>query len=151
MKINGKRILSIITYYTLLGLAIIMACSTIVYAINRTGIPGWTGVIFVIWSIAVIGTMVFDIICTSLKRMKYISGIIVYVLSVTSLVVTAVLYLVRAGLATGLPTAFMPVFTGIAALVLSTSLYMIAAYIVGEAVVEHASAMKSIKRNQSQQ
>lgn len=150
MNINGKRILSIITYYTLFGLAIIMACSSIIYALNRTGVPSWSGVIFVIWSIAVIGTMIFDIICTSMKRMKFISGIMVYVLSITSLIVTAVLYLVRAGLATGLTTGFMPVFTGLTALVLSTSAYMIATYIVGEAVVEHSSAMKSIKRNQQQ-
>ncbi len=148
MSINGKRILSIITYYTLFSLAIIMACSSIIYALNRTGVPGWSSVIFIIWSIAVIGAMIFDIICTSMKRMKFISGLIVYVLSVISVIVPAVLYLVRAGLSSGLATAFMPVFTGLAALVLSTTIYMIAAYIVGEAVVEHASAMKSVKRNQ---
>jgi hypothetical protein len=42
----------------------------------------------------------------------------------------------------------MPIFTGVAAIILSTTIYMIATFIVGEAVVEHKSALKSIKDSQ---
>ena len=150
MNINGKKILSIITYYTLFGIAIIMSALTILYAVNR-GLPMWATILYVLWACTVIGTLIFDIICTSIKHLKFISGLIVYVLSIVAIVVTAILYLVRAGLTTGLTTAFMPIYTGIAALVISTTIYMIATYIVGEAVVEHATAMKSMSSKNSQQ
>lgn len=149
MNINGKKILSIITYYTLFAIAIVMAASTIVYTGNR-GLPTWASILYILWSCVVIGVLIFDIVCTSTKRMKFIAGIIVYVLSIVAIIVTAVLYLVNAGLTTGLTSIFMPIYVGTATLVLSTTIYMIATYIVGEAVVEHASAMKSISRKDAQ-
>ena len=149
MSIRGKKILSLITYYTLFGIAIIMAALAILYSLNRELLPMWASVLYVLWSCAVIGTLIFDVVCTSSKRMKFISGILVYVLSIISIIVTAILYLVRASLTAGLTAAFMPVFAGTAAIILSTTIYMIATFIVGEAVVEHKSALKSIKEKQN--
>jgi hypothetical protein len=148
MSIRGKKILSLITYYTLFGIAILMAAMTILFVLNRV-VPMWAKVLYVLWACAVIGTLIFDIVCTSTKRMKFISGIIIYVLSIVSIIVTAILYLVSASLTAGLTAVFMPVFTGIAAVVLSTTIYMIATFIVGESVVEHKSALKSIKEKQN--
>lgn len=147
MSIKGKKILSLITYYTLFTMAIIMAALSILFVVNRA-LPMWSKVLYVIWSCAVIGTLIFDVVCTSARRMKFISGILVYVLSIVSVIVTAILYLTRAGLATGLTATFMPIYTGVAAVILSTSIYMIATFIVGEAVAEHKSALKSIKSKQ---
>ncbi len=147
MSIKGKKILSIITYYTLFGIAIVMAGVSILYAVSRA-LPMWAKVLYTLWSCAVIGTLIFDVICTSTRRMKFISGLIVYILSAISVVVTALLYLTRAGFTAGLTTVFMPVFTGIAAIILSTSIYMIFTFIVGESVVEHATAIKSVKQKQ---
>ncbi len=149
MDIKKKKILSVITYYTLFAISIIMACLAILFVINR-GLPMWAKVLYVLWSCAVIGVLIFDVVCTSTKHMKFISGIMVYVLSIVSIIVTAILYLVRSGLTTGLTETFMPIYIGIAAIILSTSIYMIATFIVGEAVVEHATARKSIKQNQAQ-
>ncbi len=146
MSIKDKKILSIISYYTLFILAIIMATLTILYAINRD-VPIWATIVYVIWACAVIAVLVYDIFCTSVNRMKFIPGIIIYVLSIASVIVTAILYLVNAGLTVGLTAEFMPIYTGLAALVMSTTLYMIASYIVGESVVEHNTAMESIKQN----
>ena len=142
MSIRSKRTLSLIAYYTLFGIALIMAAMTILFTINRL-VPAWATVLYVLWACAVIGTLIFDVVCTATRRMKFISGILVYVLSVVSIIVTAILYLVNAGLTAGLTTTFMPIYTGVAAVVLSTSIYMIATFIVGESVVEHASAIKS--------
>lgn len=148
MSVKGKKILSIITYYTLFGIAVLMAAMTVLFVINRL-FPAWAKVLYVLWACAVVGTLIFDIVCTSRKRMKFISGILVYVLSIISIIVTAILYLVSAGLTTGLTSIFMPVYVGIAAVVLSTTIYMIATFIVGEAVVEHKSALKSMKEKQN--
>ena len=105
----------------------------------------WAKILYVIWSCAVILTLVFDVYCTLINRMKFVSGIIVYVLSIVSVIVTVILYFVNAGLTVGLTTAFMPIYTGTAAIIIGTSIYMIATYIVGESVVEHSTAIKSIK------
>ena len=148
MSVRSKKILSLITYYTLFGIAILMAAMTILFVLNRV-VPMWAKVLYVLWACVVIGTLIFDIVCTSTKRMKFISGIIVYVLSIVSIIVTAILYLVSSSLTAGLTAVFMPVYTGIAAIVLSTTIYMIATFVVGEALVEHKSALKSMKEKQN--
>ena len=144
MTIKDKKTLSNVTYYTLLIIAIAMAVLAILYTLNRA-LPTWARIVYVIWACAVIITLIFDVFCTINRRMKFVSGAMVYVLSVASVVVTAILYLANAGLAAGLTTAFMPVFAGTAAIIISTSIYMIATFIVGESVVEHDSAIKSTK------
>ena len=148
MSIKGKKILSVITYYTLFGIAIIMAALALLFIINRA-LPLWSKILYSIWCCVVIGVLIFDVICTSTRRMKFISGLIVYVLSAVSLVVTIILYLVNTSLTAGLTTAFMPIFAGTAAVIMSTTIYMIATFIVGEAVAEHKSAIKSIKEKQN--
>lgn len=148
MTIKGKKILSVITYYTLFGIAVLMATLAILFIVNRA-LPMWAKVLYVIWSCAVIGTLIFDIICTTTRRMKFISGLIVYVLSIVSVVVTVILYLVSSSLTAGLTAVFMPIFAGTAAVIISTTIYMIATYIVGEAVAEHKSALKSVKEKQN--
>ncbi len=147
MSVKSKKTLSVITYYTLFGIAILMAAMSILFVVNRA-LPMWSKILYVLWSCVVIGTLIFDIICTSTKRMKFISGILVYVLSIVSIIVTAILYLVRSSLTAGLTATFMPVYTGVATIILSTTIYMIATFIVGEAVAEHKSALKSIKDKQ---
>ena len=148
MSLRGKKILSTITYYTLFAIAIIMAAMSILFIVNRA-LPMWAKVLYVLWACVVIGTLVFDIVCTSMKRLKFISGILVYVLSIVSIIVTVILYLVSASLTAGLTAAFMPIYTGTAAIIMATTIYMIATYIVGESVAEHASAIKSVKEKQN--
>lgn len=148
MSLRSKKILSILTYYTLFGIATLMAVMTALFALNRV-VPMWAKVLYVLWACAVIGTLIFDIVCTTTKRMKFISGILVYVLSIISIIVTAILYLTNSTLTAGLTAVFMPVFTGLAAIVLSTTIYMIATFVVGESLAEHKSALKSIKEKQN--
>lgn len=148
MSLRSKKILSILTYYTLFGIATLMAVMTALFALNRV-VPMWAKVLYVLWACTVIGTLIFDIVCTTTKRMKFISGILVYVLSIISIIVTAILYLTNSTLTAGLTAVFMPVFTGLAAIVLSTTIYMIATFVVGEALAEHKSALKSIKEKQN--
>lgn len=149
MSVKRKKILSIITYYTLFTIAILMSAMAILFVVNRA-LPMWSKVLYVLWACAVIGTLIFDIVCTSTKRMKFISGLIVYVLSIVSIIVTVILYLVNSSLTAGLTATFMPVYTGVAAIIISTSIYMIATFIVGEAVVEHATSTKGVKEKQNQ-
>ena len=148
MSIRSKKVLSLLSYYTLFIIATIMAIATILFVLNRE-LPTWATVVYVIWACAVILTLAFDIYFSLIKRMKFCTGLSVYILSVASIIVTAILYVTSSTLTAGLTSTFMPIYAGVAAVVLSTSVYMIATFIVGESVVEHKSALKSIKEKQN--
>lgn len=144
MDIKAKKILSIVTYYTLIALTFIMAGAFVVALAFRT-YPFWAKLIYFIWAGVVVGTVIFDIICTSTNRMKFISGLLVYVLSILAVVVSIVIYLINTS-RVGLTFDLSPVFILITALSYSTSLFMIAQYVVGEAMIEHNTSEQAIQR-----
>lgn len=144
MEVKGKRILSVITYYTLIGLALAMAVAFIFSLVFRT-YPMWAEVIYFIWGGVVIGTIIFDIVCTATNHMKFVSGIMVYVLSVACVVMSVLLYLVNTT-RIGLPLDLAPVFTLVTALSYLTTFLLIAEYIVGESLIEHNTSAKSLRQ-----
>lgn len=144
MSVKGKRLLSVITYYTLIGLAIAMAVGFI-FALAIRVFPMWAKIVYIAWAAVVIGTLVFDIYCTSNNRFKFISGMIVYVLSVLCVAVSVILYLMYTT-KTGLAIDIVGIFTLSAALSYAVSLFMIAAFIVGESLIEHNTSAKALKQ-----
>ncbi|MBQ8430474.1 MAG: hypothetical protein IJX26_00810 [Clostridia bacterium] len=144
MDIKGKRILSVICYYTLIGLSISMAVAFI-FALSFRTYPMWAKVIYYIWGGVAIATIIFDICCTAMNKRKFISGMLVYVLSVASIAMAIILYLINTT-KTGLPLDFSPMFTLITVLSFAVSLFMIAQFIVGESTVEHNTSAKSLKQ-----
>lgn len=143
MQVKGKRILSVMTYYTLIVLALAMAVGFIFALAFRT-FPTWAKIVYFAWAGVVIGTIIFDIICTSSNKMKFISGIMVYVLSVTAIVMAVIIYMMYTT-RTGLPMDLSFVFTLTTALSLATTLFMIAEYVVGEALIEHNTSAQALK------
>ena len=143
MEIKGKRLLSVITYYTLVGLALAMAVAFILALSFRT-YPGWAKVVYFAWGGVVIGTVIFDIICTSRNKMKYVAGIMVYVLSVLAVVMSVLLYMINTT-RMGLGIDLRPVFTLVTALSYLTTVLMIAEYLVGESLIEHNTSAKALK------
>lgn len=134
MSIRAKKLLLIITYYTLIGLAIIMA-GGFVLALAFRAYPFWAKIIYYIWAGVVIATIIFDIVCTATNRMKFISGMIIYVLSLSAIAMSVIIYLVNTT-RTGLGTDLGPVFNLVTALSYATTLFMIAEYIVGEFLID---------------
>lgn len=145
MDIRGKRILSVLTYYTLIGLSLALAVAFIFALVYRT-YPMWAEVIYFIWAGVVIGTIIFDIYSTSNNRYKFISGMLVYVLSLACIAMAVILYLLNTT-RLGLPIDFNPPFMLITALSIATTLFMIAEYVVGEALVEHNTSAKELKQH----
>ena len=80
MSVNGKRILSSITYYTLAVLTL-LASAFFIYCLSVKDVAGWARVIYYIWTAVVIGVTIFDVICTNSGEGKFISGVIVYISS----------------------------------------------------------------------
>ncbi len=145
MSVNNKRILSIIVYYTLAALALAMA-GFFLYCLVMKDVAMWAEIIYYIWIGFVVGVIIFDIICTTTGEGKQISGLIIYILSVLSVVMAAILYFINVGPA-GLATDFFGLFISISFISLLASGFMIATWCVGEALVEHTTAEQEIRRN----
>ncbi len=145
MSVNSKRKLSAIVYYTLAGLALIMA-GFFTYCLIVKDVVMWAKVIYFIWIGFVVGVIIFDIIGTSTGEGKMISGLIIYVLSILSVVMAGILYFINVG-PVGLATEFFDLFISIAFVSLITSGFLIATWCVGESLVEHVTADREIGRN----
>ena len=59
MSVKGKRILSVITYYTLIGLALAMSVGFI-FALSIRVFPLWAKIVYIAWAGIVIGTLIFS-------------------------------------------------------------------------------------------
>lgn len=144
MDIKEKRILSIICFYTLIALSILMAGGFIVALAFRT-FPLWAKVVYITWAGLVIATVIFDIVCTATNSMKFISGLLTYVLTILAIAMSIIVYLVyttRSGLSTDINSVYMLAV----AMSYATSLFMIAEFITGENLIEHNTSAKSLKQ-----
>ena len=144
MSVRSKKLLSTIVYYTL---AILALCSAafFIYCLTTREVALWAKVVYFIWVAIAIGVVIFDIICTSSGEGKYISGLVIYVLSVLSVVMACILYFMNTGVE-GMAVEFLSLFLSVSIVALMTSGYMIATWCVGESLVEHRSAQDEMQR-----
>ena len=143
MSVENKRKLSTISYYTLAILTFAVAC-LFGYALIIRSVAMWARVIYFIWLACVLGTVVFDIVCTHNNHGKEITGLIVYVLSILSLIVAAILYFTNAGI-NGLVDNLFNMFISVSLLSVTVTGFLIATWIVGESLVENRTAGKEIQ------
>lgn len=143
MSIENKRRMSTIVYYTLIALSILSA-GFFIYALIVKDVAMWAKIIYFIWAGVVIAVAIFDIFCTTSHRNKFISGIIIYILSILAVIMACILYFMNTGM-DGLATDFFNLFISISILSLMNTGYLIASWCVGEALVEHASAEDEIE------
>lgn len=145
MSVSNKRWLSTVVYYTLAVLAIL--CSAFfVYCLIMNPVAMWAKIIYFIWSGLVIGTVIFDIICTISGEAKQMSGIIVYILALLALAMACILYFINSGMG-GMASEFFNLFISVSLISLMATGFLIATWVVGEGLVEHASAERELKRN----
>lgn len=142
MSVQNKKMLSTIVYYTLVVLALASA-GFFIYCLVIRDVAMWAKVIYFIWSGLVIGVIIFDILCTSTREAKTVSGLIIYILSVLAVIMSIILYFSNAGM-DGLATGFFNLFLSVSLLSLMTTGYMIATWCVGESLVEHKTAEEKI-------
>ena len=144
MSIKNKRLMSTIVYYTLIALAIFNA-GFFIYALIVKDVAMWAKIIYLIWSGVVIAVAIYDIMCTSSHKNKFITGIIIYVLSVLAVIMACILYVLNTGM-DGLATDFFNLFISISILSLMTTGYLIASWCVGESLIEHATAEDELEK-----
>ena len=143
MSVESKRKLSTICYYTLAILTFAVAC-LFGYALIVRRVAMWARVVYFIWLAVVLATVVFDIVCTHNNRGKEVTGLIVYVLSILSLIVAAILYFTNAGI-NGLVDNLFNMFISVSLLSVTVTGFLIATWIVGESLVENRTAAKEIE------
>lgn len=146
MSVENKKIISIVVFYTLAILALASA-GFFIYALIVKDVVMWAKIIYFVWAGFVIGTVIYDVICTSAGENKQISALIIYILSLLAVIMSCVLYFLNTT-ATGLLDSFLPLFTSISILSIMTTGYMIATWCVGESLVEHESAQDEIVTRQ---
>lgn len=143
MNVGNKRKLSTIVYYTLAIMTLVFA-GFFGYALIVRDVAMWAKVVYFIWIALVVGTVIFDIICTSNNEGKTTGGLIVYVLSLLAVAMAAILYFMNTSRA-GLAVNFFNLFVSVSLLSLITTGFLIATWCVGESFVEHRTAAKEIK------
>ena len=143
MSVKNKKLMSTIVYYTLSALSI-LSSAFFIYALIIKDVAMWAKVIYFIWSGVVIVVAIYDVFCTISHRSKFITGIIIYVLSLLAVIMACILYFFNSGM-DGLATDFFNIFISISILSLMTTGYLIASWCVGEAKVEHEVAEDEIE------
>lgn len=143
MSVKNKKLMSTIVYYTLIALSI-LSSAFFIYALIIKDVAMWAKVIYFIWSGVVIVVAIYDVFCTISHRSKFITGIIIYVLSLLAVIMACILYFFNTGM-DGLATDFFNIFISISILSLMTTGYLIASWCVGEAKVEHEVAEDEIE------
>lgn len=146
MSVENKRMLSTIVYYTLAIMTVIFA-GFFGYALIVKNVAMWAKVVYFIWIAVVIGTVIFDIICTSNNEGKTMVGLVVYVLSILAVIMAGILYFINVT-RTGLVLNFFNLFLSVSLLSLITTGFLIATWCVGEKIVEHRTAAKEIGAQQ---
>lgn len=142
MSVESKRKLSTICYYTLAILTFAVAC-LFGYALIIRRVAMWARVVYFIWLAIVLTTVVYDIVCTHNNNGKEMTGWLVYILSILSLIVAAILYFTNAGL-NGLVDNLFDMFISVSLLSVTVTGFLIATWLVGENLVEHKTAEREI-------
>lgn len=95
MELGHKKVLLNMVYYTLIATMIAFVVFLLVSLGNAT-IAEWERVCFYIVIGLLVAVTIYDIICTCMRREKYIAGIILYVISIALVVLTLIVFALNA-------------------------------------------------------
>ena len=130
MNFESRKSLSTIVYYTLAIMTIVFA-GFFAYALIIRDLAMWAKVVYFIWIAAVIGAVIFDIICTNNREGKTMVGWVVYILSILAVAMAGILYFMNVT-KTGIVLDFFNLFLSVSLLSLITTGFLIATWCVGE-------------------
>lgn len=127
MENNQRRILLNMAYFTLVGLAIIF-CVFFILRVVFSNFALYVKIIYYIWSGALILNLAFDIICTIVRRMKFISGLIFFILTLLGVVMAVDVFFMQGVTFRAITSlevtyfinislSFMPIYLGIFAFI----------------------------------
>lgn len=92
MEQNRKRNLLNMTYYALVTLSILIGVIFMIYLATQT-VTLYAKICYWIIADLIIGIVIFDIICTNIKKFKYIVGIILYITTLVVFALSVIFYI----------------------------------------------------------
>ena len=135
MEFTGKKVLLNIVYYTLIAIMVAIGVSFLII-LGISDIALFPKIFYFVLTILFVLLIIYDIICTHLNRMKFVSGIILYALSIATLVMTFILYGLNATRAL-IPTDYVNIFATLSSISLTIMILGIVIYCVGQKIVEY--------------
>ena len=129
MNFENRKLFTDVVYYTLAILTLLMS-AFFIYVLSVRDVVLWAKIVYYIWTGLVIGVIIFDMVCTTNRQAKTISGFIVYILSILAVVMAAILYFLNSGNG-GLATDFFNLFLSVSLISLFVSGFMISTWCVG--------------------
>lgn len=144
MNFESRKSLSTIVYYTLAIMTIVFA-GFFAYALIIRDLAMWAKVVYFIWIAAVIGAVVFDMICTNNRDGKTMVGWVVYILSILAVAMAGILYFMNVT-KTGIVLDFFNLFLSVSLLSLITTGFLIATWCVGEKQDDLRTNSKVVKQ-----
>ena len=144
MNFESRKSLSTIVYYTLAIMTIVFA-GFFAYALIIRDLAMWAEVVYFIWIAAVIGAVVFDMICTNNRDGKTMVGWVVYILSILAVAMAGILYFMNVT-KTGIVLDFFNLFLSVSLLSLITTGFLIATWCVGEKQDDLRTNSKVVKQ-----
>lgn len=94
MENNQKRTLLNLAYYTLIVISILFS-AVFALRVANTELPALIQIIYYVWTVALVVTLLYDFYCTKRNGMKYIPGLIFLVLTVLCVIMAIVVFFVQ--------------------------------------------------------
>lgn len=134
MEQTKKKILLGMVYYALVSVAILMGVIFMIYLATQD-VALYAKISLWILTDVLIGLIIFDIICTNIRKLKYIAGIILYICSLVTIVMSIITYIT---ISTNLILTAVQVFPYLALLMLSwvINIFVILQYFTGLKMIE---------------
>ena len=138
MDTNGKRILLNIAYFATEMLVMIF-CVLFMITMTMRGVATYQQVVYYIWSILLILTIVLDIIALKIHSLKFIVGLIIASIALLCLVMGVIVY---AGMNTG---GVIPYFAGerfaiVIAFSVALTILSIVVFCIGQHLIEQKNS-----------
>lgn len=134
MEQTKRKTLLSMTYYALASIIMLLGVIFMIYLSTQT-VPLYAKICFWILADAIIGVVIFDIVCTNIKKFKFIAGIILYVLGLVTFTLSIIVYI---SLSTNLILTPVQLFPYLVLFVLSwtMTIFTIVLFTVGVNLIE---------------
>lgn len=135
MEFKGKKVLLGMVYYTVIALLLAVSITFMVF-LSLSDVRLYSKIGYFILTSLFVLLMIYDVICTNMNKMKFISGLILYILSVCTIIMAFIVYGLNAtrGL---IPADTVNVFITLIAMSFGIAVLDIIIYSVGEKLIEY--------------
>ncbi len=135
MEFSGKKTLLNLVYYTVCALLLATGITFMIYLAKSDARMMYKVGYFILTTLFVL-LMLFDIFCTNLTRMKFVSGLVLYILTLATIVMGFIVYgsQVMRGIIAGDATGTLSTLLSMSS---ALAVFNIIIFCVGQKIVEY--------------